>query len=344
MEAVAEEFAWFADWADGVAPLYAHLSTAVATDERLLEIASGAAQGQPAPNLLFGAVHALLLAGSDHALATYYPTCTANPSAPDDSLVPAFRDFALTHESEIRRLVESRRVQTNAVGRSAVLFPAFKHLVDTVGAQPLALVEIGTSAGLNLYWDRYCYQYDDRTCGNDESPVQIQTTVRGDTRPPLGGPTPEVARRVGIDVNTLAVTDSADAQWLRALVLPDQQYRYDRLDAAIEVVREHPPTLVEGDALDVLPDVLADIPAEYDICVFSTVVLYQFAESEIAALRTLLREASQPRRIHWLSDDPHGDQTPPTYRLVTFDGSERARQLATYKAHGEWIRWRAGES
>ena len=341
---VADEFEWFADWADSVAPLYERLASEAASDERLLEIAAEGQAGQPAPNLLFGAVHSLLLDGMDHRLASYYPTCRETPREPDCGLFPTFREFVLANEPQVRDVVRSRRVQTNAVGRSVVLFPAFRHLVETTASQPLALVEIGSSAGLNLYWDQYQYDYGGYGAyGNPDSSVRIGTDVRGGTDPPLGDDVPEVAHRVGIDINTLDVTDAADAQWLRALVMPDQQLRFDRLDAAIGMVREDPPRLVDGDALDVLPKVLAEIPLEYDVCVFSTVVLYQFEDADIAALRELLHEASDQRTVHWLSDDPGEAMTPPTLRYATFEDGIETRQLAQYKAHGEWVRWLAEE-
>ena len=345
IESTAEEFEEFADWADGVAPLYERLARATADDERLLEIAARSSTGQPSPNLLFGAVHAQLLAGADHRLADFYPTRTDDPVAPDAvDPFPAFRDFCLANADSIRELVETRRVQTNEVGRAAVLFPAFKHVVDRGANEPLALVEIGTSAGLNLYWDRFRYEYEGYGAyGNLESDVRIESEVRGSATPPFRERAPEIERRVGIDVTPLDVTDSADARWLRALVMPDQQWRFERLDSALELTARDPPELVEGDVLEVLPDVLADVPSGVDVCVFSTLVLYQFDERDLEALRDLLREQSARRTIHWLSNDPRA-QRPPIYRYARFDDGPKTRRLAEYKAHGEWIRWLAADS
>ncbi|WP_090377565.1 DUF2332 domain-containing protein [Natronobacterium texcoconense] len=346
MDQVVEEFEWFADWANGVTPLYERLARQTARENSLLEIAAEAPSSQPAPNLLFGAVHALLLAGVDHPLVEFYPTCTddaVDPTTRDP--FPAFREFCLSHEDRIREIVGSRRVQTNEVGRSAVLFPAFKSAVDRGAATPIALVEIGTSAGLNLYWDRFRYEYEGyAACGDPESPVTIETTVRGDGVPPRWDRPPEIARRVGIDVNPLDVTDPADARWLRALVIPDQAQRFERLDDAIELVADDPPQLVAGDALEVLPDVLSEIPDRFDVFVFSTLVLYQLDDHEIETLRDLLIKQSQRRTVHWFSNDPSREETPPTYRYVSFADGQRTRRLAKYKAHGEWIRWLADSS
>lgn len=340
-ESTAESFEWFADWADGVTPLYERLSRSTAEDEQLLDIAGQSQEGQPPPNMLFAAVHSLLLDGRTHRLADFYRTCTENPVDPEETdPFPTFREFCLDNEDTIREMVQTRRVQTNAVGRSAVLFPAFKHVTNHAGDEPLALVEIGSSAGLNLYWDRFRYQYEGHeTYGNPDSTVHIESEVRGSAEPPFWEREPAVATRVGIDINPLDVTDSLDAQWLRALVVPDQYWRFQRLDAAIDLVRDDPPELVEGDALKRLPAVLDDIPDKYDICVFSTLVLYQFDEESISELRDLLRRESQHRTIHWLSNDPDGETARPAYRHAIVDGGIESHPVAEYKAHGEWVRW-----
>lgn len=345
MDEVREEFEWFADWADGVSPLYTRLASAVTANDALLDIAAEAPAGQPPPNLLFGAVHARLLDDADHTLAEFYRTCTDDPLDPTTTdPAPAFREFCLANEPELRETVGTRRVQTNEVGRSAVLFPAFNHVARRTES-PLALIEVGTSAGLNLYWDRFRYEYDGHgPYGDPDSPVRIDSSVRGTTVPPVGDSMPTVAHRVGIDVNPLDVTDERDARWLRALVIPDQYERFERLDAAIGLASREPPALVDGDALDVLPELFEEIPRERDVCVFSTLVLYQFAEEDIERLRERLAAEAEHRTVHWLSNDPTAAETPPTYRYASFEGAFETTRLAEYKAHGEWVRWVADES
>jgi hypothetical protein len=314
----------------------------------LLDMVADTPAGQPAPNLLLGAVHALLLDGAEHPLREYYPTCVDDPRDPDEGApVEQFESFCLAHEGTIPDIASTRRVQTNEVGRAAVLLPAFASVARRAD-EPLALVEVGASAGLNLLWDRYRYEYatdaGPLVRGDPDSPVEIRSELRGERRPPLPGSSPDVAERVGIDLNPLSVTDEADASWLRALVIPDQLRRHERLAAAIDLAREDPPALVAGDALDVLPDVLADLPDEATPCVFSTLTLYQFEDDEVASLRATLRDASRERPVHWLSGDPDSPTGTPTYRHVAFeDGDPLERELATHAAYGEWIEWLAGE-
>lgn len=342
MDDIAEQFAWYADWAEDVSPLYERLARGTVEDSALLEIAAEASDGQPAPQLLLAAVHALLLRGVEDRLADFYPTCAADPIDPTSTdPFPAFREFCLENADRFREMVGSRRVQTNAVGRSAVLFPTFGYVVGTGARTPLATVEIGASAGLNLHWDRFRYRYEGYgDYGDPDSPVRMQTSVRGDRDPPLPDPVPEVEYRVGVDLNTLDVTDPADGHWLRALVIPDQGRRHDRLEAAIELAREDPPRLVEGDAVDVLPDVLDSVPADLGLCVFSTHTLYQLDEQQRERIGDLLVEHSRRRPVHWLSNDPEAEADHMTYRYIRLnEGIRDRRRLAEHEAYGAWIRW-----
>ena len=337
--ALTEDFEWYADWARDVSPLYERLARKTAEDPSILDIASEASEYQPPPQLLLGAVHMLLLDGYDHPLRDFYPTCTEDPR--DGDPFPQFRDFCLVHEERIREIVASRRVQTNEIGRSAVLFPSFEYVARSVDHTPLALIEVGASAGLNLYWDRYRYKYEGYgVYGNLDSSAQIKSAVRGDCDPPLSERTSDVNHRVGVDLNPLDVTDTDDAHWLQALVIPDQNRRHERLAAAIDEVRDDPPDLVTGDVLHVLPNLFADIPEDTSLCVFSTHTLYQLDEESVTKLRDLLAEFSTGRPVHWLSGDPFSELDHPSYRYVALsDGTAEERQLAEYESYGEWIRW-----
>lgn len=342
---LADWFDWYADWAADRSSLYERLSRGAAGDEDLLAIAAEARAGQPPPQLLLGAVQDLLLRAGDHPLARFYPTCTDDPRDPTTTdPIPAFRSFCLANEARLRRLVGTRRVQTNAVGRSAVLFPAFGHVARRTNRRPLALIEVGTSAGLNLFWDGYRYEYHPHGVhGDPDSSVRIETAVRGDGNPPLPEP-PSVGSRVGVDIHPLDVTDPADRRWLRALVIPDQRERHERLAAAIEQAREDPPRLVEGDALDVLPGLLADAPDGQARCVYSTHTLYQLKDEAVDRLRAMLVEHSADRPIHWLATDRSDGEDGLHYRHVSIDDGERERsRLAAYDSYGAWIRWLGGD-
>jgi hypothetical protein len=229
-EALARRFAGFAQRECHASPLYEQLALGIADDPQLLAIATQARQDQPTPNLFLAAVHFLLLQGLPHPLAAFYPSLSpTTPSAEDP--YPSFHAFCLEHAEAIRSLIGTRLVQTNEVQRCACLLPAFTHVAARTGGRPLALVEIGASAGLNLLWDRYGYDYgDERRCGDANSPVQLACSIHGGLHPPLPAALPTVATRVGLDLHPLDVRDPDAALWLRALVWPDEVGRAELLD------------------------------------------------------------------------------------------------------------------
>ncbi|MDS0277623.1 DUF2332 domain-containing protein [Halomicroarcula sp. S1AR25-4] len=343
MTDTAETFRSFVEWAEGSDPLYAHLAHRIAADADpdLLAVAEAAPEDRATANLLFAAVHFLLERSPDHPLAAYYPTLTDDARSPDDDCYPAFRDFCLDHADEVRSLLRRRRTQTNSVRRTAVLYPAIAHVASRVDG-PLALVELGPSAGLNLLFDRYRYDYGDRVVGASESPVTIESEVRGGD-PPLPTDPPTLHSRVGVDLNPLDVTDDADADWLRALVWPAHEDRRTVLDAALTVARTDPPRLVAGDLLEDLPGVLDEIPEDVPVCVVNTLVLYQVPQAVCAELETYLTGQMARRPLHWLTGETElsgGDSVRLDWVRAEGNGVERTR-LADYDPHGAWVDWRA---
>ena len=195
--------------------------------------------------MLLGVVHYLLLGGLDHPLAAVY----AGESDADPG--PLFRDLCLTHRAEVLALMETRRTQTNECGRSAVIGPALTWTARNVGA-PLALLDVGTSAGLNLGCDRYFLDYGAAgTTGPPDSDVRIECAVTGGD-PPIAPRLPAIVARVGLDRSPIDLTDEVDARWLLACIWPDTG-RLERTSAAIRDAQRHPPTIRRGDMVDDLP-------------------------------------------------------------------------------------------
>ncbi len=218
-----------------------------------------------------------------HPLAHFYPSLSpVTPPAADPS---ELRAFCLEHREKILELISTRLVQTNEVRRCGCLLPAFMNVGQQAGGRPLALVEIGASAGLNLLWDRYGYDYGrGGGTGDPRSPVQIACTLHGDERPMLPETLPPVGTRVGIDLNPIDVCDPDAALWLRALIWPDEAGKAELLQQAIQVARQDPPRLLAGDALGLLPELLRTMPADQSLCVFHTHTMNQFPDELIALL------------------------------------------------------------
>jgi hypothetical protein len=346
LAAIATRFRLFAEKeAAGYSPLYERLALAVADDDELLALASHAPPGQPYPNMLLAAVHYLLLRGARHPLRRLYPSLepaggVREPAAGSEDPFPAFRDFCLAHASEIAALLATRRVQTNEVGRSACLLPAFNH-VASISNAALALIEIGASAGLNLLCDRYHYDYGDLgTAGDPAAGVRLRCEVGGGNRPPVEA-VPAIAFRAGCDVNVIDVTDADERLWLRALVWPEHAERAANLEAAMEVARSAPPLLLEGDGVELLPSLLEMAPADLTVCIFHSFVFNQMPAERIARFYEILAEQARKCPIFDLSFEHRpGTLGNPTIEMARcVRGEWRRAVLARCHPHGSSMEW-----
>jgi len=328
-------------------PLYAELCEGVAEDPELLAIAVQTPVSQPPPNMLFAAAQYLLLGGAEHPLAAHYPAISGAPRR-DAPAFPAFRDFCLDHRDEIESLVTTRMTQTNVLKRCVCLLPAFATLGLEAPDRPLALIEVGPSAGLNMHWDRYQYDYADVrgahvTWGDPASPVRLDAELRGDLPLPDLTAAPRVAWRAGVDLNPIDLTDPDGVRWLRALIWPEHVERHARLATAIELARERPPRIVTGDAVEELPALLDEAPRDAQLCVYATHALYQFSRDARVALYAAMQRASRLRPVAFLSME--GTRPPHSELMLTrYRGDERTtRKLADCNPHGWWVEWIADD-
>jgi hypothetical protein len=321
-------------------PLYVRLSEGVRDNPQLRAFAAQAKKGQPHANILFGAVHYLLLRGADHPLRAFYPNLNNGTRAIGDPL-PHFIDFVGKYRAELEPLIASKVTNTNEVGRSALLHAAFRAVANDAG-EPLNLIEIGPSAGLNLIWDRYGVRYH-RGSETFEVPVKapaliIDCELRGPKNPPLG-PTPKIARRVGLELNPVDLNDPDQRDWLRALVWPDTHGRFERLEAALKAYASERPEIRTGSALDLLPDALRVMPESQPVCVYHSYVIYQFSEEMREALQSLLTLAGLRRPVWRIGIEGRLDGSNVIEMTRYYDGVRESRTLALCHPHGRWIEW-----
>lgn len=320
--------------------LYARLAAGIGGDDELKALAARAKPGQPHANLILGAVHFLILRGARHPLTRFYQTVGGTTSVDTEDPFPDFRDFVAQHRAAIEPLIATRVTNTNEVGRSALLHAGFRAIAAEA---PLSLIEIGPSAGLNLIWDRYGVRYSRSGAAtvalNPDAALVIGCELRGEKAPPAG-PIPRVANRVGLELNPVDLADADDRDWLRALIWPDQVARLERLDRAIELFRAGKPPILAGDALALLPDVLARVPVDTIPVVYHTIALYQFSTEMREALDSMLTIAGLRRPVWRLSFEFDGG----LYILSAIryaDGVREETRLASCHPHGTWLEWLA---
>lgn len=349
-------------------PLYVELCRGVAEDPDTCALLLSAAPGQRIPNLLFAAVHDLLLAGGDAAadpLAAYYPSVVGAAARPPDAEAHAtFRDFCARHRATLLRTIATRSTQTNEPRRAAALVPVLASIGSATGL-PVALLETGTSAGLLLQADRYRIRYGGETTGPARSSLTLACRVIG-ARPPLPRRL-AIAWRAGIDLSPVDPHDPAGVRWLRACLWPEHRERAGNLRAALEIAREHPPLVVRGDMVDGLATLAARAPDDAALVVFHFTVLAYLAPARRRALVEAARAfAASAGRPVWLVgcesmslfDRLGGDLgTPlltglpatvppgPACAIVEWhldpDGATHHRLLGLVHPHGRWIAWLA---
>ena len=337
-ETLSEIFERFAkDEFHNPSPLYERLSRAVAQDLELLALAAHCREGERIPNLFFAAVHYLLLTGISHPLARFYKSVGGSFDERADP-IPDFRSFCLQQVERIRDLVAVSLVQTNEVSRCAGLMPVLVAASKLVPDRPLFLVDIGASAGLNLFWDHYGYRYGDRVeAGDRSSPVQIECTLRGSSTPPLPAVFPPVAGRIGVDLNPLDMRIDEDALWLRALIWPEHEKRAELLRNAIAIVRQQRVQLLAGDGVDLLPEIMQAVPVDSVLCIVRIFTHIPRQNSE--RFRALISEYGAKRDVMMITVRQHGGDDSELVLTSFVNGQRNERGLAYLQNHGNWIEW-----
>lgn len=306
-------------------PLYEHLVGVIADDPELMRVVSRI-EHLPQANLVFGAVHFLLMMGEGFELASYYLSLTTNP-APIEGAGPLFRQFVLDHEEEIVEIGNTRYTQTNECRRCAALLP----LAMMAPFEQFHLIDVGTSAGLNLGLDRYRYHLGDLRWG-PESSVVLSSDLRGDS---LRLREIEVLRRIGLDLNPIDPAEESERFWLDALIWPEHVERRARLRAALDLIATMDIEMVPGDALDTLPGVLADLPEGDPAIVLNSFSLIQFSGDQRDHLEEIADTARSARPVFRVSMEVL-DKDDDWARLIVDDGAG-PRQVGQAHPHGEWV-------
>ncbi|MEM7414397.1 MAG: DUF2332 domain-containing protein [Gemmatimonadota bacterium] len=304
LDALSARYRAFAEHeAKGVSPRYEALALAVAESASLLDFVATLPEDRRQPNLVLAAIRWVCGVAADGA---------------------ELHRFIQERGEEIREVALARRTQTNEAGRCATLLPLLATL-----PQPLALLEVGASAGLCLLPDRYGYDY-----GRVEiaPPSPTAPTLRCAVSEDVDVPTrlPTVVWRRGIDLHPVDSTDEVEARWLETLVWPGQPQRRDRLRAALGVAAANPPVVERGDVVEDLPRVAATAPADATLVVFHSAVLSYLSPERRADFRRVVSDvecvwiANEGRSVFPDIAERAGDHARADRFLLSMNGRPRA--------------------
>jgi hypothetical protein len=282
----AERYRAFAEVeARGMSGCYEEWALGVANDDRVRGLIDRLPAPKRQPNLVFSASR---FVGAP--LAGYQ----------------AFAEWLAEHWAEVEGVCRTHATQTNEPGRCAALLPA---LAAVPG--PLALIEVGASAGLCLYPDRYSYRYrlpdSVRTLDPASGPSSVMLDCELTGPVPVPEVLPDVVWRAGIDLNPLDVANADDVAWLDALIWPEHDDRRARLHAAADLVRADQvdgvqAELVRGDLVETIESLVNRAPAGASVVVFHTAVLAYLDED---ARKTFV-DIMDRLPVTWLANEGRG--------------------------------------
>jgi len=311
---------WYRDFGElearGQSAIYEQWALGVADDPALITLIEELPLQKRQPNLVFA--------------------CARLLGAPERDY-PALRRWLMPNWSAVVSEALARSTQTNEARRCASLLPALSLIPG-----PLALLEVGASAGLCLFPDRYSYSYDGdapRDPPAGPSTVLLESTTTGGMPRPRS--VPRIVWRAGLDLHPLDVRDADDMHWLETLVWPEQHERRARLRAAIRIAAENPPRIVRGDA-SVLASLAAQAPDDATLVVITSAVLVYLPFAE----RMRFIESVRSLDARWISLE--GVRGLPTVRAaLPDDGGSDGRfvlaldevPLAFTGPHGQSLDW-----
>ena len=320
------EAAW-SDWTDG------------GTLRELMPDWPGDPWADAVPLRVAAALHSLVLEGEDTALEAIYPP----RSIAFDSVAgtQAVRNALSMHRERVADYLR-RPPQTNEIGRSAVLLGGFATIAARTGL-PLALREIGASAGLNLLWHRFRYELGGSIAwGDPASPVTVRSKWRD--HPPVLPERIAFTSWRGCDATPIDLRAPHAAARLQSYIWPDQRERVERQRAAIALAKAESVSVEKADAATFLARELASIRGGEATVVYHSLVWQYLSDETRSALGRVIGEAgaraTQEAPLAWLALEPPDPKSRPLLVLTLWPGADRT-VLAEALPHGQSVHWYA---
>lgn len=262
--------AWYRGFAEvetpGRSAIYSDWAGGFADDQELLALLEELPLPKRQPNLVFG--------------------CARLVGAPLIGFAE-WRGWLLEHWPAVAAEIRRRWTQTNEPLRCAALLPAL-----ALVSGPVALLELGASAGLCLVPDHYSYSWQtpsgEHRLDPDGGPSPVALRSRVGAGVPLPARMPQIVWRAGLDRHPLSAADPGDRAWLETLIWPEQRARRERLSAALALAARLRLQVREGDAADALAGLAGEAPRGATLVVQSSAALvYLMPEARARVLATV---------------------------------------------------------
>ncbi|MZR32034.1 DUF2332 domain-containing protein [Sneathiella litorea] len=293
------------------------------------------ARGDSVPLRLCGALHALVLAGKNAALASVYPP--HHEAASDEDLWAAIAAALVEDEGFILHRLKGPP-QTNEVRRVSATLPMFLEVMEQTGL-PLMISEVGASAGLNLYPDHFHITLGAKSYGDSSSAVQIEPKWIGN--PPLNISL-DIRERAGCDLLPVDPGHAADRERMLSFIWPDQADRLQRTRAAFDIAAGQGERVEKADALDWLKTRTAR-PREGVAHVIYSTIAWQYLPEEARArgekiIRAAGARATEAAPLAWARMEIDGNSPGTGLTLILWPSGEE-HLVGRADFHGRWIDW-----
>ena len=330
-ETLRQRFARGDAWFE-TSPLYQVLSRTVATDDGLLDLAAEVRPGQQPANMLMAAAHLLVLNNPELPFARFFHSVRGDDAEPPQGAGVEFGAFCAQHREAISKILHERLVQTNAPGRGVAVRLAMHEIAQRIRG-PVTFVEIGPSAGIQLRFDRWALHTAGRRFGPADAPLTLRPQWRADHPPPDLDQIAPIRDRLGVDLRPVDATDPEQRLWLQALVWPEHRDRLAELATALDAVAADPPTILQGDAIEMLPGLDAEmLPDDIPLVVFHAMVRVHVPADRRAAFDAAIAALGGRRRLLHVSLEmpPRGSPHDRRAHLLALRDSRA-------EGHGRWI-------
>lgn len=328
------------------APHYAAICAAIASDlTRATEVGRRLLDwpGEPTRDALplrfMGGLHALVRAGKDGEMARLFAG-----DMPAGSIAPVLERVLADHEAALLPWLDGSP-QTNEPGRSAALMCGLMEIARRHGPK-IDILEIGSSAGLNLLIGRYGFDLGGARVGPADAPIVLTPDWTGPAPAPVAV---EIVSARGCDVAPMDATDPAVEARLAAYVWAEKPERLERLHTAVAMVREDGVSLDHADAADWIEARLAEPQAAGVTRVLMHSVVWQYLPEDTAgrvraAMLAAGERATAARPLGWVMMEPNRAVAHQVIRVLSWPGHAEPEVLGVSHAHAAWVRYGASDT